>query len=228
MPGHTASEADTSSASEVTSTQKSRSGGRVLRWWLPVLALLVGVTGGFLLRGAFVAEPPQGASAVDIGFAQDMITHHQQAVVMTQLVAGKLDPDTAALAEQIRDNQLIEIGQMQGWLTAWNAPMQSEHPMAWMMSGHDGMAMDGPMPGMATQDELNQLSAVPPAQAEVMFLQLMLRHHEGGLPMAAYAAQHASHPVVMGTAQNISLEQTQESALIQQMLAQRNAAQLPR
>lgn len=209
-------------------------GPRRLVLGLALVVVLLAAADGLLLfhREPRPAPPPPGPSAVDIGFAQDMIAHHQQAVVMTQLVTGKLDPATTALAEQIKENQLLEIGQLRGWLQVWGAPMQSQQPMSWL-AAHDagmnaGMNMGGAaMPGMATQDELNQLSAAPPGNAAPLFLQLMLRHHMGGLGMADYAAHHATVGLVRSTAQNIELDQTQESDLVRQMLTAANVAPLP-
>ncbi len=59
-------------------------------------------------------------------------------------------------------------------------------------AGHDSAgAGSGPMPGMATSEELAALRAASGPELDVLFLQLMLRHHEGGLPMMEYGAEHA-------------------------------------
>ena len=47
------------------------------------------------------------------------------------------------------------------------------------------------MPGMATEDELANLRALSGTAFDVEFLRLMIRHHQGGLDMAQYAAEHA-------------------------------------
>ena len=56
------------------------------------------------------------------------------------------------------------------------------------------------MPGMASTEELSGLRAATGPQLDVLFLQLMLRHHEGGAGMLSYAAEHAELPQVRNLA----------------------------
>ena len=104
--------------------------------------------------------------------------------------------------------------------------------MAWMSSpdhAHMAAPSDGvdTMPGMATSDQLRALRAASGPQLDVLFLQLMLRHHQGGLEMATYAADHAAVPAVRALAKSIATSQTGESALMKSMLADRGAKPLP-
>ena len=82
---------------------------------------------------------------LDRFFLQDMIWHHMSAVMMSQqlLVRGAADHDEVeALAENIRDEQHVEIFQMQQWLrerfgVGWQHGMRS--------GGWNGMGgMGGP------------------------------------------------------------------------------------
>ena len=41
-----------------------------------------------------------------------------------------------------------------------------------------GHPMEGLMPGMATPEEVSSLSHLPPDRADVLFLRLMIAHHE--------------------------------------------------
>ena len=60
----------------------------------------------------------------DVAFATAMIQHHAQALVMVDLTMGQdLDPELAALGEQIRATQAPEIEQMADWLTDWDEPV---------------------------------------------------------------------------------------------------------
>jgi uncharacterized protein (DUF305 family) len=182
--------------------------------------------------------PPAAAQpgAVDIGFAQDMIVHHEQAVVMAQLVRGRAtDPLVAATAAGIEYGQLLEIGQMRGYLQLWDAPSYpSGEPMTWMTpgTGHTGHAAHGSemprsaMPGMATQDDLDALRRATGPDLDVLFLQLMLRHHQGGAAMLADAAAHASVPAVRDLAKRMTYHQTEEGAALLQQLAAHRARPL--
>jgi uncharacterized protein (DUF305 family) len=83
------------------------------------------------------------------------------------------------------------------------------------------------MPGMATTDELNKLRKLSGAELDVYFLQLMLRHHQGGLEMAQYAAEHASRGYVRNLADKIVKSQEAETSLMKTLLSQRGAQPLP-
>ena len=116
-----------------------------------------------------------------------------------------------------------------------NAAPTSPHPMAWMMPESDGAqhhmsaapAVPTTMPGMASMAELDRLSAARGRDAEILFLQLMYRHHQGGLTMARAAdAQIASGPV-KETARSMIVDQSQEIGLIALLLNQREAQPLP-
>ena len=163
-------------------------------------------------------------SAVDIGFAQDMIVHHQQAVLMAAYTRENAGSDEVrALAAAIDSAQQREVGQLTGWLQSWGEPVASDRvPMSWMtdeMSGH--MSHDvraGSMPGMASPAEMDKLVNLTGKQLDVMFLQLMTRHHEGGLPMAKDAASHARTAYVRNTARTMIRDQQREIDQMQQLL----------
>jgi len=155
-------------------------------------------------------------SAVDVGFAQDMIVHHQQAVLMAAYTRGHAGSgEVRMLAGAIDSAQQREIGQMTGWLQSWGKPVASDRlPMTWMtdeMPGH--MQHDvgaGSMPGMASPAEMDRLVNLTGKRLDIQFLTLMTRHHEGGLPMAKDAAIHAQTPYVRAAARIMILDQQRE------------------
>lgn len=199
--------------------------------------LLVVATVGAVLAAAVFSFVPDdrrpmqpSLSESDIGFAQDMIVHHQQAVLMADMLTSDTAPEVRALADQIRLTQIREIGIMMGWLQIVGAPMTSSSPMKWMGGdGHDQHAVGGAtmMMGMASQDDLTRLQRVTGRDNEVLFLQLMVRHHQGGIDMAAYAYKHTLIDTVRKTAAAMVDEQTQEVGLMTMLLEQRNAPTLP-
>ncbi|MCW2616883.1 MAG: uncharacterized protein JWR28_32, partial [Modestobacter sp.] len=136
------------------------------------------------------------------------------------------------LAFDIASTQTNQVGRMQGWLTLWGLPLTSSDTMGWMddaaMAGHDMAHLDGAvMPGMATEAELAQLRSLSGTPFDVMFLQLMIRHHQGGLEMAQYGRQHAAVAVVRGLARSIAETQTAETTTMEQMLRARGGTPLP-
>lgn len=209
--------------------------GRTRTAVLATAVLALGLAGGVALAPLVSPAPPAAVQPgpVDIGFAQDMIVHHEQAVLMAQLVRGRTtDPVIAATAAGIENGQLLEIGQMRGYLKLWGAPtLPSGDPMTWMTpaTGHETHGSAAPMsamPGMATQDDLDALRTATGPELDVLFLQLMLRHHQGGSPMLTDAATHAALPAVRDLANQINYHQTEETTSLLQQLATHHAQPL--
>ena len=85
------------------------------------------------------------------------------------------------------------------------------------------------MPGMATDSEMARLRNLSGPAADTYFLQLMLRHHEGGVHMMQYAADPAnvSQDYVRDLATAMLNTQANEIETLKTMLASRNAQPLP-
>jgi uncharacterized protein (DUF305 family) len=200
---------------------------------LAVLTLVLGLGAGYVLGRP--AHP--GDASVDAGFARDMSTHHGQGVDMAMtMYRATNDPDLRQVAVDIGLTQQAQIGMMQAWLGSWGlSPTGSQPPMSWM-SGHSHgadappamrMGPDGLMPGMATPAQLEQLRQATGKAKEVLFCQLMIRHHKAGVAMAAYAAQHATEAQVRQLAQQIVDGQTYEISVLTGFLTERGATPLP-
>ncbi|MCA2210500.1 DUF305 domain-containing protein [Nocardia rosealba] len=202
--------------------------------------LLLGAVAGVLLRMPLEKAESAAPGPVDIGFNQDMSVHHAQAVDMAGIaLIGSTDNDVRRLAYDIMTTQSNQIGRMQGWLQLWDAPSQSvEGFMGWMSeadSGHGHGASPttahhspvAAMPGMASQEEMTALRQATGPALDTMFLQLMLRHHQGGVPMLDYAAEQASTTAVRSLAATMSKTQSGESTLMTTMLTTRGATPLP-
>src|SRR5687768_6203740 len=95
---------------------------RPIAWW-PLFAglLVVLVLGGGMLLGRGMSSGVERIDdPVDVGFAQDMKTHHAQAVEMSAIVHERSDdPDLGYLALDIMTTQQAQIGMMSGWLDQW-------------------------------------------------------------------------------------------------------------
>ncbi len=210
----------------------ARSGRRPYAIAAVVLAVAIAMTAGVFIgirTGSDANDPVAAAVAeesVDVGFARDMRDHHAQAVEMSVLVReGTPDPEIRTLALDILLTQQQQIGQMYAWLATWGRPQvgQSE-PMAWMADeamDHEMVETSAPMPGMASEKQLTRLARAKGAQAERMFLQLMIPHHEAGVEMAEYAAQEATQPQVQRLAQSIVEAQSAELVALRSMLGER-------
>jgi uncharacterized protein (DUF305 family) len=200
-----------------------------------VLALLLGGLAGFVLGRP--STPTAGS--VDAGFARDMSIHHGQGVDMAMTIHGSTrDPALRMEALDIGLTQQGQIGVMQTWLQDWGLPaIDPDQPAMGWMAGHDhgangaesrmAVRPGGLMPGMATDVEIKRLRESTGKAQEILFCQLMIRHHRGGVDMAAYAARHAQRPEVRNLAQEMVDGQTYEITVLTGMLTQRGAAPLP-
>lgn len=194
---------------------------RAPRTWrlLPAgLALATAALLGGLLLGQGMADdgPERVTDPVSLGFLRDMSTHHAQAVRMSEIAHRRsADPDLNYLAFDILSTQQGQIGIMSGWLDLWEQSQSgSAEPMAWMEH-------DGPMPGMATDAEIERLDSLPVAAMEEQWLRLMIRHHRGAVPMAEAAAEQADSEQTAAFAAQMSAGQQSEIDLMQRLLAER-------
>ncbi|WP_323181770.1 DUF305 domain-containing protein [Streptomyces sp. NBC_01408] len=184
--------------------------------------------------GADAPSRTPGLHSPDAGFARDMAVHHQQAVEMSFVVRDRTqDEAVRSLAYDIANTQANQRGMLLGWLDLWGLPkvVAGEPPMSWMGTGgeHSGhgaqdTAPGALMPGMATKEELTQLGAAGGRDAEVLYLQLMTDHHEGGVAMAEGCARQCETPAERALAQGMVEAQQSELTLMADMLRQRGAA----
>lgn len=204
---------------------------------LRLLVLLVATCTVIAASGC--SRQPADNSA-EAGFARDMATHHAQAVEMAFIVRDvTTDEALRALSEDIIVTQSAQRGMFMAWLQQWDLPQASAGPrMAWMEShssnaappmdhaGHT-MATMPLMAGMASDAELDTLRRATGLDAEVLFLQLMIRHHEGGVIMAKALLAQSSHEHVVTLARGIDSGQLGEIATMKEMLSARSAKALP-
>lgn len=186
-----------------------------------LLALAMTCIGFAVGHGTSDPEPADvRPTAADIGFAQDMAVHHEQAVQMSRIVQDA-GGQVAVVAAQVMETQTREAGMMRGWLDLWGAPqLPRGAPMTWMDHHATG---SGAMPGMASTAELDRLARAEGAEQQRLFLELMVRHHEGGIEMAGAAADLVSLPAVRSAARLMAAEQAKEIAAMGPILAHLDA-----
>ena len=195
----------------------------VLGWYqrpVNIIALVIAMAliGGMI--GWLIADSrsdDQG-SDVDIGFLQDMRTHHEQAVEMAFTYLGLPDtnPGLRTVAGSIIVGQEIEIGRMIQMLRDMGAPeaAETDQAMGWM--GHSIPASQ--MFGMATDAQLKQLAGSSGKDGDELFVQLMTAHHRGGIDMANDAATRASLEKVRSMAASMASAQQSDIVEMQQQL----------
>jgi uncharacterized protein (DUF305 family) len=131
------------------------------------------------------AAPPQSDAAPatplytgdELAFLSHMVVHHQQALEMAALVpARSTRVEFLAFARHLAGGQQAEIDQM-------NALLQAAADRGQPAPRHD-MSGDPPMQGMLSRAEMRALQAANGADFERLWLQGMIRHHQGAVDMA--------------------------------------------
>ncbi|MGH9372387.1 MAG: DUF305 domain-containing protein [Vicinamibacterales bacterium] len=117
-------------------------------------------------------------TAADVRFMQGMIGHHAQALEMAGLLpARSAREDMRLLAQRIEVSQADEIRMMEEWLQRRGQTLPDPH------AHHaPGATL---MPGMLTAEEMRVLADAKGALFDQLFLELMIKHHEGALTMVA-------------------------------------------
>ena len=211
--------------------------GRLTRRAIAAILTAVALVAASLIIGRMSA-PTESApvdSSVEAGFARDMQVHHQQAVEMAMIVRDETeDPAVRLLAYDIATSQSQQSGQMFGWLAEWGLSQAASEPtMTWMSgpalgeSSHDHVAdpahaPGAMMPGLATREQIVDLSNSRDDEAERLFLTLMIAHHEGGVEMAEAVVERSTSRVVLDLANSIVQAQSSEIELMKRMLAERD------
>jgi uncharacterized protein (DUF305 family) len=156
--------------------------------------------------GASSAPATVGHNAQDVMFAQMMIPHHQQAIVMARQAATKASsPQVEQLARRIEQAQGPEIQKMTGWLKAWGA----SRPPA------NGMHMGS---GMMSQQDMKKLGELSGKPFDRAFLQLMIKHHQSAITMARTEQAQGSSADAKALADSIVTSQSAEITTMRKLL----------
>jgi uncharacterized protein (DUF305 family) len=182
---------------------------RLLRLVLLVLAAAV-VAGLFAAAGIWALrgdeEPPAPMNAVDVGFLQDMLDHHDQALVISNLYLDHSPQgDAAPYAREVIMFQTRDIGWMEDWLAeeGYARGAADRTAMQWM----DEPTPVAEMPGMQSPQRLAQLSEARGAEADRLFFEIMTDHHIGGVHMGDHAAANGSRDEIVEFAESVARNQ---------------------
>lgn len=147
----------------------------------------------------------------DVRFMQGMIDHHAQALQMIALPGVRTArEDMRLLARRIELSQADEIRLMRAWLRARGQAISSGH-------AHDLM------PGMLTPEDMGRLARASGGEFERLFLDLMIKHHDGALVMVndLFANPGAGQDSeIFSFASDVEADQRMEIARMSAMLAE--------
>ena len=139
--------------------------------------------------------PDKATAKFEIRFMQDMIDHHQMAVMMAeQCVAKAVHEDLRTLCQNIITTQTREIQEMQSWLRDWYG------------ISYEPRVKDG--------GQMKKLSSLFGAEFEIEFMRMMIEHHLKAIKEASACAERAYHEELRELCENII---TTQAAEIEQM-----------
>ncbi len=139
-----------------------------------------------------VQVPDEQPAPFDARFIDAMTDHHLGAVAMAgEALDSTVQPEIVALAEGIIAGQSIEIDSMAAWRERWYPGLGATGGMGMSMGSMEVAASDG-------------------VSWDVRFLQAMISHHQGAIPMAQAALESAEHEELRVLAAGIITAQQEE------------------
>jgi len=172
-----------------------------------VVAVVVGLFAGAALWAlSGDDEPDAPMNAVDVGFLQDMIDHHEQALLITDAYLERNpDGDAAPYAHEVVMFQTRDLGWMRDWLAEQGHPEGEADRAAMEWMGTPTPVAE--MPGMQTPEQIEELADATGADADRLFFVMMSEHHLGGVHMADHAAANGADPQITAFAESVSRNQ---------------------
>jgi len=154
--------------------------------------LYLAIISALLLSGCAASTQSNSEySSADIAFAEMMIPHHEQAIEMSEIAfLNTTNRDVLQLAQEIKDAQSPEIELMKSWTGG-------------KTSTHAGHMMDG----MLSESELSDLREAKEKEFDRLFLEGMIKHHEGAIEMAQDVAASKNKDVADLSAAIISAQE---------------------
>lgn len=150
-------------------------------------------------------------ASIDQHFIEEMIPHHEGAIVMAQLALERSTrPEILSLSQGIIEAQTKEINDMRAWYKAWfGTEVPDDSSMIGM--GHGAM---GAMQGM--EGDIEKLSTA--ADFDKEFLSQMIVHHEMAVMMGRMLLSGTTRPEMKTLADNIITSQTREIEMMRSWL----------
>ena len=162
--------------------------------------------------GGLTASGGDGYTESDVHFMQMMIGHHDQAVRMSALSAGRdAGPEVRQLSQRIDISQRDEILFMEEWLRQRDQPVPQAHHLR---------AME--MPGLVSDEDFERLSEARGQEFDRLFLTFMIQHHLGAIDMVDTLFENpraAQESDIFRFATDVAADQLDEIHVMERLLA---------
>ena len=161
-------------------------------------------------------------TAADTEFMTGMIGHHAQALVMSALApTNGASEEVQTLAARIINAQQDEIATMQRWLRDRGQPVPEVHITGTELMVHGAGEHHMHMPGMLTDEQMQELEEAQGATFDRLFLTYMIQHHGGAITMVddLFSTDGAAQDgAAFKLASEVHVDQRTEIARMQRML----------
>lgn len=144
------------------------------------------------------SEDTAGLADAEVTFLQSMIPHHEQATEMAEMALERAErQELRTFADKIIADQSAEIDQMNSLLEDAGEDVSGGHAM-----GGDSEAM--------SDADMAELEGASGNAFDLMFLEMMTRHHEAAVEMAEKVLEEEPSPSVTTLASTIIEAQNAE------------------
>lgn len=169
-----------------------------------IVVLAIGIFIGSMLAPRWGGMKGPGAmmatDSIDAHFIEEMIPHHQDAIVMADLAMQKSEhQEIKTLVQDIQRTQSQEIQTMKAWYKDW-------YGLDVPTSAHGGHGMQMGMMGNDT--DMNRL--ISASSFDKAFIEEMIPHHQMAVMMAQMLERTTDRPEMKQLAQDIIEAQTRE------------------
>lgn len=174
--------------------------------------LLVGLAGcGGSDAGSRAPSPSKSAAAdhnaADVKFASETILHHQQAAQLASTAGYQGSGSVKKLAATLDVARATEVKELSALLTEWGVEIPKP------AHNHEEA-----LPGMLTEDDWSETGRAEGPAFDLLWLRLMIRHHQGAVTMARAQQTAGQNPAAVALAQKLQSSQAAEIAVMQQSL----------
>ncbi len=178
--------------------------------WMPALLILTVIIALFGMSGCNKVDTSgtqreqtsskEASAPYDLQFIDTMVAHHQSAVDMAKMAESKAQhAELKDYAQKVVQDQEREIARMGQWRKQWYA----DQPKA------ENMDMPGMMDSMKGMD-MSHMKTLEGTDFDLMFLDMMIPHHQGAVSMAKDALLKSEHAEIKTLAQQIMDAQQKE------------------
>lgn len=173
--------------------------------------------GNMMGRNTSLSENASRVDAVDAHFIEQMIPHHEDAIIMSEIALERAQRDEVReLAQAIIKAQSKEIEQMKDWYKNWFGREVKAGDEVMSQHGMMGGSREMHMGMMGDETDIDQLNNAQDFDRE--FLEEMIPHHQMAVMMASMLKGGTERTEMKELADNIITSQTAEISQMREWL----------